>query len=364
MTQMQPADLRWLDAAARIAMPYRGTSAENPTVGAIVVSPQGVMLGRGVTAPGGRPHAEPQAIAMAGSGVRGATLYVTLEPCNHWGRTPPCVEAVIAAGLARVVIGTGDFDPRTAGQSIAKMRAAGIDVVVADNHRPSLTLHEGFFSRIRRGRPFVTAKLAVSRDGMIGAPDRGNVAITGDTARRWTHMQRALSDAVMVGARTAVIDNPRLNVRLAGLEDRKPLRVVVTGRQALSSHLTLFATAMEQPVVLIGENIDLESMPQGVRVVESVSEAGRVNLADGLAKLGAMGVGSVLVEGGAGLNDALLDAGLVDRFCLLEGDGEAGPGGVMATVHGSLPQRLAELGFRVVDRQALGCDRRTTFERP
>lgn len=345
-------------------MPFRGTTSENPTVGAIAVSPDGVMLGRGVTAPGGRPHAEPQAIAMAGEGTRGATLYVTLEPCNHWGRTPPCVDAVIGAGFSRVVIGAEDPDPRTAGQSVEKLRAAGIEVVVAERHEPSLALHEGFFSRIRRGRPFVSAKLAVSRDGMIGAPDRGNVAITGEVARRWTHMQRAVSDAVMVGAGTAVLDNPKLNVRLAGLEDRRPLRVVVAGQRRLPEDLTLFTTVGEQAVAIIGENFVLESMREGVLVVESVCEDGRGNLADGFGKLAAMGVGSVLVEGGAGLNDALLDAGLVDRFHLLESDVEVGEGGVRATVHASLPQRLAELGFRVVDRQALGCDRLATFERP
>jgi diaminohydroxyphosphoribosylaminopyrimidine deaminase/5-amino-6-(5-phosphoribosylamino)uracil reductase len=189
LNDLAPADLRWLEAAARIAMPYRGTTAENPTVGAIVVSADGVVLGRGVTAPGGRPHAEPQALTMAGEGARGATLYVTLEPCNHWGQTPPCVDAVIASGVARVVCGAADADPRTAGQSIKKMRVAGIAVEVGSGLAAVERLHEGFFSRIRRGRPFVTAKLAVSWDGMIGRRDRGNVAITGEDARRWTHMQ-------------------------------------------------------------------------------------------------------------------------------------------------------------------------------
>lgn len=363
MTQLAPADLRWLEAAARIAMPYRGTTAENPTVGAIVVCPDGRVMGRGVTAVGGRPHAEPQALAMAGEGAKGATLYVTLEPCNHWGRTPPCVDAAIASGVSRVVCGASDPDPRTAGQSISKMRAAGIEVAVGENLQVVERLHEGFFSRVRRGRPFVTAKLAVSRDGMIGRTGQGNVAITGEDARRWTHMQRALSDAVMVGAATARLDDPRLNVRLAGLEVRAPLRVVVAGRTELPVGLNLFATTLRQQTAIIAENTCLDSFYQHADVTGVVGQGGRPDLGSALAALADRGIGGVLVEGGAGLNDALLDAGLIDRFHLLESDVEVGARGVPATVHSSLPERLAELGFSVVESRALGCDMLTTFEK-
>ncbi len=363
MSELSPADLRWLEAAARIAMPYRGTTAENPTVGAIVVSPDGTVLGRGVTAISGRPHAEPQALAMAGQQARGATLYVTLEPCNHWGKTPPCVDAVLASGVARIVCGASDPDLRTAGQSIAKMRDAGLDVVVGKNLRCIEGLHEGFISRIRRGRPFVAAKLAVSRDGMIGRADRGNVAVTGEDARRWTHMQRALSDAVMVGATTARLDDPRLNVRLAGLESRVPLRVVVAGRSDLAGSLNLFATTARQQTVIITENTRLESLSQHGNVIGVAGRDGRPDLGATLEALAARGIGRVLVEGGAGLNDALLDAGLIDRFHLLEGDVEVGEGGIAATVHTSLPERLAQLGFSAVESRALGCDMLTTFEK-
>lgn len=365
MTTPSGEDLRWLDAAARIATPFRSTTAENPTVGAIVVSPDGVMLGRGVTAPGGRPHAEPLALAMAGETARGATLYVTLEPCNHWGRTPPCVDAVIAASVSRVVIGATDPDPRTAGQSIAKLRAAGIEVARAENHAPSLELHEGFFSRILRGRPFVTAKLAVSADGMIGLPDKGNTPITGEIAGRWTHMQRALSDAVMVGGNTAILDRPRLSVRLPGL-GRTPLRVFVLG----TGQLNQIANFASQDTVFIAGNAGAESnshLHEAVEsvsnIIESPSDNGRPNLLSGLEKLAQRGISTLFVEGGATLNDALLDAGLVDRFHLLQSDTEIGPSGVPATVHSSLPERLAKLGFIAVDNRALGCDRLTTFEK-
>lgn len=342
MSAPSPADLRWLDSAVRIAMPYRGTTAENPTVSAIVVTPQGVMAGRGVTAPGGRPHAEPQALAMAGERVRGATLYVTLEPCNHWGKTPPCVDAVIASGVARVVCGLVDPDPRTAGQSIAKMRAAGIDVFVAGDYEPARILHRGFLSRIERRRPYVTAKLAVSADRMIGRRDRGNVAITGEEARRWTHMQRALSEAVMVGAGTAIADDPRLNVRLPGLEERKPVRIVVEGERAVPRSLSMFNDGGSEVIVFKAENNDLGPV---------------------LGEIAKRGIGRVLLEGGAALTESLLGQGLVDQFHVLTSDAVVGPEGVPASVHGSLSERLRELGFIEVERRALGSDKLVTYER-
>lgn len=356
-------DARWLDAAARIAMPFRGTTAENPTVGALVVSGGGVVLGRGVTAPGGRPHAETVALAMAGEGAGGQTLYVTLEPCNHWGRTPPCVDAVLASGIARLVCGVVDPDPRTAGQSLDRLRAAGIEVVIFEDHAPSRKLHEGFLSRVTRRRPFVTAKLAVSRDGMIGRQDRGNVPVTGPEARRWTHMQRALSDAVMVGSTTARLDDPRLDVRLAGLERRSPLRVVVAGRSGLPETLTLFAMDFLQPPVVLAQKDAVDSFPQRAEVIGLAGRDGRVDLRAGLEALAGRGVSSLLVEGGAGLNDALFDEGLIDRFHLLEGQTDIGPGGVRASSHPSLRDRLAEEGFVAVESYALGCDMLTTFEK-
>jgi len=358
-----PAQLRWLDAAARLALPFLGTTAENPTVGAIVVSPEGRLLGRGVTAPGGRPHAEPQALAMAGQGAAGATLYVTLEPCNHWGRTPPCVDAVIAAKVATVICGCVDPDSRTAGKGVAKLRAAGIDVIVAPDHMLSRKLHQGFFKRILTGRPLVTAKLAVSKDGMIGLPDKGNVPITGETAKRWTHMQRALSDAVMIGAGTARLDDPRLSVRLSGLENRRPLRVILAGKDELNPALNLFANSSVQHTVVIAKKGHLESVSENVELIEVDSVDSAPDLVAGLRRLGERGISRLFVEGGARLTGSLLNAGLVDRFELLEGDKIVGPEGVPASVRFPLSERLSELGFRAVDRRALGCDRLTSFEK-
>jgi len=356
-------DMRWLDAAARLAAPHLGTTAENPTVGALVVDPAtSILLGRGVTAPGGRPHAEPQALAEAGEGARGATLYVTLEPCNHWGRTPPCADAVLHEGIARVVIGCVDPDPRTAGESIKRLRDAGLEVIVVD-HAPSRRLHEGFIMRQKARRPFVTAKLAVSADGMIGRKDEGNVAITGPSARRWTHMQRALSDAVIVGSETARLDDPKLTVRLKGLENRTALRVVLSGSHPIDTHLELIAGLTGYPVAVIAPIGQMIDVPASVQLISVGGNDGRPDLGEALEALADRGIGRLLVEGGATLNDSLLDAGLIDRFHLLSSDVFVGPDGVPATAHGSLEFKLATAGLTPVDQRALGADKVLTFER-
>lgn len=352
------SDADWLDAAVALAEPHLGTTAENPTVGAIILDGACARLGQGVTAPGGRPHAETEALAEAGETARGATIYVTLEPCNHWGKTPPCSDAIVAAGIARVVIGVIDPDPRTAGESVRKFRAAGIAVDVLD-HARSGRLHEGFISRKVRGRPFVTAKLAVSADGMIGRLREGNVPITGEAARTFTHLQRATSDAIMVGGSTANIDNPRLSVRLPGYEDRKPLRVIVAGREPLQPGLTLFAEDA-QPTAVIG--LAHRAPPEGV-TFWPVPGKHFAELPDVLRVLGDRGINRVFVEGGSALTGALLSDRLVDRFYLLESPRIIGEGGQPALVRWTINQGIADAGLVQVDQQALGDDNLRTFER-
>lgn len=350
------ADRRWLAACVRIARPRLGTTAENPCVGAMVVDPNScTLLGRGVTAPGGRPHAEPQALAEAGARARGATLYVTLEPCNHHGRTPPCVDAIIAAGIARVVIGILDPDPRTAGQGIARLRAADIAVEIAE-FAPAAALHAGFVNRMTRGRPFVTAKLAVSRDGMIGRRGEPNTPITGAAAKRWTFMQRALSDAVMVGASTANIDDPSLTVRLRGLGQRQPQRLVLMGGEPLRDDLHLFS----------GTPSSVALVPRGGKAPERAivwTLPAPRDLFGVLTVIGQHGISSLFVEPGARLTAALLEGRLVDRFELLRSPVVIGDGGLPAASHGSLEAMLERAGLRPVDHRDLGDDKLTTFER-
>jgi len=363
LSEISPQDRRWLDSAARLARPWLGTTAENPTVGALIVDEERqLVFGRAVTAKGGRPHAETQALAEARTSARGRTLYVTLEPCNHWGRTPPCADAVIQAGIARVVIGLLDPDPRTAGSGIRRLRDAGIDVALAD-HEPSKLLHEGHVMRKTRGRPFIAAKLAVSRDGMIGLPDRANVPITGEQARRWTHMERALSDAVMVGARTARIDDPLLTVRLKGLEYRTHMRVILAGAQPFDTSLNLIDGVSGYPTVIIAEEGRSFDVPPEVQVIGVEARNGRPNLRKAMAALSERGVGRLLVEGGAKLTEALIVAELIDRFHLLTGTTDVGRKGVPATILGGIDGRLRAAGFAEVDRRMLGADMLRTFER-
>jgi diaminohydroxyphosphoribosylaminopyrimidine deaminase/5-amino-6-(5-phosphoribosylamino)uracil reductase len=333
------SDAFWLDAAVALAEPHLGTTADNPTVGAIILDGACARLGQAVTAPGGRPHAETQALTEAGPAALGATLYVTLEPCNHTGRTPPCTNAIIDAGISRVVVGVVDADPRTAGQGVERLRAAGIAVDVLD-HPGSARLHEGFLTRQRLGRPFVTAKLAVSADGMIGLRDVANVPITGDVAREWTHRLRGRSDAVMVGARTARIDNPRLTVRPPALTGHQPRPVILAGARDLDPKLELLAA--DRHAIILRDH---------------------PSLAAGLRFLGDQGLNTLLVEGGAAVTDSLLAAGLVDRFHLLTSDVVVGADGVPASPHGSLAAQLAAAGLVEVDQRALGADNLRTFER-
>ncbi|RUT32541.1 bifunctional diaminohydroxyphosphoribosylaminopyrimidine deaminase/5-amino-6-(5-phosphoribosylamino)uracil reductase RibD [Arsenicitalea aurantiaca] len=364
MTPDASVDLRWMDAAVRVARPYRGTTAENPVVAALVVDQgTGILISRAVTARGGRPHAETQALNAAGARAKGATLYVTLEPCNHWGRTPPCSDAIVKAGLGRVVVGLRDPDPRTAGQGVARIEAAGIPVTLLE-HPPSRALNEGFVSRQVRGRPFVTLKLAVSADGMIGARGVGNHPVTGAVAKRWTHMQRALSDAVMVGGATARIDDPRLTVRLKGFEQRSHLRLVMAGAEGVDPKLNLIGGVSGYPTAIIAlkgaavpnfHMLDVIEVPPG--------RTGRPDIPETLKALGRRGINTLLVEGGARLTEAFLAAEAADRVHLLESPVSIGRAGLPATTMGTITGRLRGAGFIEVDRRALGDDMLRTFEK-
>lgn len=363
MSAVSAADVRWLDAAVRFATPFLGTTAENPTVGAIVLDEvRQVVLGRGVTARGGRPHAEPQALQQAGGRARGRTLYVTLEPCNHWGKTPPCADAVIRAGIRRVVVGIKDPDSRTAGEGIARMQQAGIDVVVAD-HKKSRRLHEGFLSRHLRSRPFVTAKLAVSVDGMIGLPDQPRYQITGEVAQRWAHMQRALSDAVMIGGRTATIDDPLLTVRLRGLEDRLYVRVILAGTTPINPRIQMIAGVSPYPTIIVAAEGSEFKVPPQVEVVPVMGADGRPDLYAAMGALSGRGIGRLFVEPGAALTEAMLGSDLIDRFHIVTGAARVGARGIPATSLGGIEGRIRAAGLTEVDRRTLGDDNLTTFER-
>ncbi len=246
----QPEDERFMAAAIRLSRWHTGQTSTNPSVGCVIVR-DGVIVGRAVTALGGRPHAEPQALAEAGELARGATAYVTLEPCSHHGKTPPCAEALIAYGVGRVVISVTDPDVRVSGRGIAMLRDAGIEVttgVLEEEGRQSLS---GYLTRQTKNRPYVTLKLAVSADGMIGREGVGQVAITGPEARAQVQALRAETDAILVGIGTAIADDPLLTVRAPGLETQSPVRIVLDPTLSLPLTSKLVETAREVPVIVV-----------------------------------------------------------------------------------------------------------------
>ncbi len=337
---LRPGDLAHMQAALGLARRGLGRVWPNPAVGCVILRPGAagdaspdIVVGRGWTQPGGRPHAETEAIARAAAAAEGATAYVTLEPCAHHGRTPPCAEALIAAGIARCVVATGDPDPRVSGAGIERLRAAGIDTVVGLCRDEAEELNAGFFARIRLGRPLVTLKLATTLDGRIATHAGESRWITGEAARARAHLLRAQHDAVMVGAATALADDPQLTCRLPGLEDRSPVRVVMDAHLRLPLTARLVAGAGAAPTWIIAhQGADpvrrraFESC--GVEVIEAELDAdGNLSLPAALAALGARGITRLLVEGGSRLSAALLRADLVDRLAwfraarIIGGDG-------------------------------------------
>ncbi len=320
--------------AVALALARRGLGnvAPNPAVGCVLVK-DNVVVGRGWTRKGGRPHAETEAIRRAGAEAKGATAYVTLEPCAHQGETGPCCEALVEAGIARCVVALEDPDPRVAGRGLAHLDEAGIEVTVGTGAAAAEAVNAGFLMRVREGRPLVTLKLATTLDGRIATRTGESRWITGAPARAWAHLLRAQHDAVLIGSGTVAADDPMLDCRLPGLGHVSPVRVVAAGRLALPLTARLVATARNVPTWIAM----LPDAPEerrealrgsGVEAIEIEPDAdGYVDLAALLAALGARGITRILCEGGSRIAAALLRAGLVDRLVwfrapmLIGGDG-------------------------------------------
>lgn len=353
-------DRRFMAAAVRLSRRNLGLTATNPSVGTLVVRDDGsgpVIVGTGVTALGGRPHAETQALAEAGARARGATAYVTLEPCAHHGRTPPCAEALVSAGIARVVGAASDPDPRVAGRGYAILRAAGIEVVEGVLAREAADLMAGYLIRSVRKRPEVILKLAVSADGMIGRVEEGNVAITGAQARAQVHAMRAETDAILVGIGTALADDPELTCRLPGMAARSPVRIVIDRSLRLPPASRLASTAREVPVLVAAPN-DGDAKrraalaAQGVDFLAVEEHDGRIALPELLEDLSQRGISTLMVEGGAETARRFIEEGLVDRIALFSGAVAVGAGGIASPV---LPDQMPE-GFERSGRATFGGD--------
>ncbi len=351
-------DEDFMARALQLSHTHLGQTGANPSVGCIIVK-DGVIVGQGVTALSGRPHAETIALEEAGEAAHGATAYVTLEPCSHHGKTPPCADALVEAGIARAVVAIKDPDTRVSGRGLARLADAGITVesglLAAEAERELAA----YLMVKRQGRAHVTLKMAVSQDSMIGREGAGQVFITGPEAKDFVHQLRAESDAILVGLGTVLADDPELTCRLPGLFHRSPLRIILDRTLQIPLGCKLVQTAGDIPVLAVSapENRDSERaialQDAGVEVVSAPDNLGL------LQALATRGVSSVMVEGGARVASALLEDGLVDRIYLLVGSKTIGEGGIKAPLSADAPPQ----GFTRIGERMIGADRLIEYER-
>ncbi len=343
----------------------RGRTWPNPSVGAVIVK-HGAIIGRGWTQSGGRPHAEIEALRRAGEAARDATLYVTLEPCAHHGKSPPCADAVIAAGISRVVSALEDLNPEVAGRGHARLRAAGVAVDVGVGADEARRDHAGHIRRMRDGRPHVLLKLAISADGKAAAAGRKPVAVTGEASRDRVHLLRAHSDAIAIGIGTAMADDPRLTCRLPGMSKSSPVRVIFDSKLRLPLGCRLVRTAAETPVwVVAGADAPQAAASRlslsGVEVLRCPGAFERVDLKEALQVLAAKGITRLMVEGGPTLACAFVGADLVDEAIFFHSQRTIGAEGIDALA----PEALAALHGRLkLSRDMpVGADRERRYER-
>ena len=313
-------DERWMAEALALARRARGLTSPNPMVGAVIVR-DAAAAGRGFHSRSGAPHAEIEALREAGGRANGATLYVTLEPCNHAGRTPPCVDALVGAGIRRVVAATADPNPQVRGGGANALRRAGVEVLVGCLESEARALNRVFFTAMERMRPHVTLKCAMTLDGKIAASDRSSRWITGEAARREAHRLRSECDAIVVGIGTVLADDPALTVRLDPPGPREPLRVVVDSRCRLPLTARLIASGDPgRVVVAVGDDAPgahVEALvSRGVTVLQCKSREGHVDVSDLCGRLFGLDVRGLLLEGGSELSWAFVEAGLVDRVAV------------------------------------------------
>jgi diaminohydroxyphosphoribosylaminopyrimidine deaminase/5-amino-6-(5-phosphoribosylamino)uracil reductase len=359
------ADSRFMALALSLGRRGLGRTWPNPAVGAVIVK-DGVIVGRGWTQAGGRPHAEVEALRRAGDAARGATLYVTLEPCSHFGKTPPCADAVIAAGILRVVSAIEDPNPEVAGQGHARLRAAGIAVDIGIGADAARRDHAGHIRRMRDGRPHVTLKLAISADGKAAGAGGKPVAITGEAVRERVHLMRARSDAIMIGIGTAIADDPLLTCRLPGMAKQSPVRVVADSMLRLPVKSRLVQSAYETPVwaltgIAAPQEAEFHLLQLGVEVLRSPESARRLDLKDGLEFLAAKGITRLMVEGGPTLAAGFVAADLVDEAVLFHSPKIIGPDGIDALAPGAMGALTAKL--KQVTSDLVAADRQDIYLR-
>ncbi|MGB8399627.1 bifunctional diaminohydroxyphosphoribosylaminopyrimidine deaminase/5-amino-6-(5-phosphoribosylamino)uracil reductase RibD [Bradyrhizobium sp.] len=367
--EAKAVDLRFMQLALSLGRRGQGRTWPNPAVGAVAVK-DGVIVGRGWTQPGGRPHAEPEALRRAGEAARGATLYVTLEPCSHVGKSPPCTEAVMAAGIKRVVSAVEDPNPEVAGQGHARLRAAGISVDIGLCAAEAARDHAGHFRRVRDRRPHVILKLAVSADDKIGAAGHKPVAISGEAARTRVHLLRAQCDAILVGIGTVLADDPLLTCRLPGMAARSPVRVVLDRALRIPATSRLVQSARQTPLWVMTS--DLSEAPAAAKLAAAGAQVIRVaatttppglDLSAVLHALADKGIMRLMVEGGARVASSFVSAGLADEIWLLRAPDAVGADGVAALDALPLSAITQSPAFRVRASESLDKDTLTVYER-
>jgi diaminohydroxyphosphoribosylaminopyrimidine deaminase/5-amino-6-(5-phosphoribosylamino)uracil reductase len=362
---------RWMRAALAFGRRNMGRTSPNPCVGALLVKDE-IVVGRGCTAEGGRPHAETQALAQAGEAARGATLYVTLEPCSHHGKTPPCADAIIHAGVARVVSALEDPDARVAGRGHEMLAAAGIDVLVGVCAEDARRDHLGHILRVTQRRPMVTLKFAETADGYAaGGEHDARLAITGAAANAQVHVMRAQHDAMMIGVGTVRGDDPLLTVRLPGMDKVRPLRVVLDARLETPLRSRLVQTAKDFPTLIVaGESVapsvidTLEQASGGaVQIACVATRDGRIDLQAALGELAARGVTRVWGEGGPRIGAELIAQGLADRVILYTAPKPFGRVGLPALNEAARATLVDPARYEPARTTMIGADRRTIHER-
>ena len=359
------ADRRFMELALSLGRRGLGRTWPNPAVGAVIVK-DGEIVGRGWTQPGGRPHAEVEALRRAGAMARRATLYVTLEPCSHHGKSPPCADAVIASGIARVVSAMEDPNPEVAGRGHARLRSAGIGVDVGIEVATARRDHAGHIRRMRDGRPHVTLKLAISADGKAAGAGRQRVAISGNAVRDRVHLMRARSDAIMIGVGTALADDPVLTCRLPGMAKMSPTRVVLDAGLRLPIQSRLVATAGETPLWIIGGEgapaaSETAARQCGVEVLLVAEKQGRLDLRAVLSLLAKRDITRLMIEGGPTVASALIEADLVDEAIFFHSPLVIGQEGLPALE--PRPVQLLRQHLERVSSEPVGPDRQETYER-
>ncbi len=365
---MSARDKEHMAQALVLARRGLGLTWPNPSVGSLVVTPSGEIVGRGWTAPGGRPHAEAIALDHAGPRAEGATIYVTLEPCAQVGRDRSCTDAIIEANPARVVIALRDPDPRTAGRGIERIKNAGIDVTEGILAAEAADIALGHILRMTQGRPAVTLKVAVGSDGLMPRGEGTPVWITGPDARAHGHLLRARNDAILVGRGTILADNPNLTCRLPGMSCRSPVRVVLDRRLRIPPEAQIFDDVMV-PVWLLcsadEEHPNTDALQdRGAEIVQvPVDEEGMLCVDDALETLADRGITSVLVEGGPSVARAFLDADLVDEVVVYQGERPAGEGALLPFANDGLDRLTANHNFMPIRSRAFGPDRMTCGRR-